>query len=437
MSLRPPGEILAGLERLGVRLGLEPLQGLLERLGNPERGLVAVLIAGTNGKGSTAAMLASVARAAGLRTGLYTSPHLQRVEERIRIDGEPIDSALLAAALERVLAAVRHAGLETPTYFEAATAAAFLLFAEARIELAVLEVGLGGRLDATNLSQPIVSVVTPIALDHTEWLGETLAAVAREKAGVMRAGRPAVLGPQEPEAERALLGAAREIGARPVDARERARVLAVAPRGLAGSRFEVELDAARLEIDLPLAGEHQVENAAVAIAAAATLAGEGFPALDAGAIRRGLAAVRWPGRLESLTLPGGRATVLLDAAHNPHGVAALARFLAGLGRRFVLVFGALADKDFARMLAPLAANASAVVLTRPESPRALDPARLRALLADPAGARLEPDPALALTTALGLADTSGVDLVVVAGSIYLIAAARRELARRGAPGAGS
>jgi len=435
VSFRPPAEILAGLERLGVRLGLAPLRALLGHLGNPEHGLSSILIAGTNGKGSTAAMIASVARSAGLRTGLYTSPHLERVEERIRIGGTPIDSALLGAALERVLGAVRAAGLETPTYFEAATAAAFLVFAEARVELAVLEVGLGGRLDATNLSDPRVSVVTSIALDHTEWLGETLAAVAREKAGVLRSGRPVVLGPQEPEAERALLDAAREIGARPSRALERARVLAVETLGLAGSRLEVELDGARLAVDLPLAGAHQVDNAAVAIAAAATLADSGLVALDRHAIRHGLAAVRWPGRLESLTPPGAPATVLLDAAHNPHGVSALARFLASLGRRYVLVFGALADKDFAHMLPPLAGRASALVLTRPDSPRALDPARLLALLPDRGLARVEAEPAAALGTALGLAAATGVDLVVVAGSIYLVAAVRRELARLGAPGA--
>ncbi|KAB2957270.1 MAG: bifunctional folylpolyglutamate synthase/dihydrofolate synthase, partial [Thermoanaerobaculia bacterium] len=205
MSRRPPAEILAALERLGVRLGLDSLRALLERLDDPQRGLPAVLVAGTNGKGSTAAMLDAVVRAAGLRAGLYTSPHLERVEERIRIGGAPIDAALLAAALESVLGAARGAGLETPTYFEAVTAAAFLAFAEARVELAVLEVGLGGRLDATNLSDPLVSVITPIALDHTEWLGRSLAEVAHEKAGVMRAGRPVVLAPQEPEAARALL----------------------------------------------------------------------------------------------------------------------------------------------------------------------------------------------------------------------------------------
>lgn len=435
MSPRPPAEILAGLERLGVRLGLESLRGLLERLGNPERLLPAVLVAGTNGKGSTAAMLESIVRAAGLRSGLYTSPHLERVEERIRVRGEPIASALLATALDRVLVAARGEGLETPTYFEAVTAAAFLAFAEARVELAVLEVGLGGRLDATNLSDPLVSVITPIALDHTEWLGRSLAEVAREKAGVMRAGRPVVLAPQEPEAARALLTAAHAEGARPIHARERAALLASESRGLAGSRLQVALDGARLDIDLPLPGAHQVENATVAIAAAATLADGGFTALDRDAIRRGLRAARWPGRLESLTPPGARATVLLDAAHNPHGVASLARFLSGLGRRHVLVFGALADKDFANMLPPLAAGADAVVLTRPESPRALEPELLRPLLPAPGPARLEVDPVAALDAGLELAASSGADLVVVAGSIYLIAAVRRELARRGTPGA--
>ena len=429
MGPRPAATLLADLERLGVRLGLEPFRSLLAALGRPERNLVAALVAGTNGKGSTAAMLDAIVRAGGRATGLYTSPHLERVEERIRLGGAAIGSAPLGAALERVLAAARSAGLEPPTYFEATTAAAFALFADARLDLAVLEVGLGGRLDATNACEPRLSVVTPIALDHTELLGSTLAAIAREKAGVFRRDRPVVLAAQEPAAARALAEAAVAAGARALAADDLVRIEETEERGLAGSRFTARLAGELVELELPLAGPHQVANAVTAIAAARVLAEEGLAEAGARALGAGLLATRWPGRLESVEPPPGEATVLLDAAHNPHGTAALARFLDRLARPFVLLFGALADKDSAAMLRSLAPRAAALVLARPASPRALAP---ELLLAQPgtAGARVEPEPAAALGAALDAARATGVDLVVVAGSIYLVGAARVELRRR-------
>ncbi|MBZ0102490.1 MAG: hypothetical protein K8I65_10055 [Thermoanaerobaculia bacterium] len=191
---------LAPLERLGIRLDLAPMRQLLAAAGDPQLAVPVVLVAGTNGKGSTAAMLAAIATAAGLRTGLATSPHLERVEERIRFDGEPIDPSRLAPLLDRLLECAAAAGLAPPTYFEVTTAAAFLAFAADPVDLAIVEVGLGGRLDAANAAEPILSLITPIALDHTEWLGTTLAAVATEKAGILRAGRPVVLARQDPEA---------------------------------------------------------------------------------------------------------------------------------------------------------------------------------------------------------------------------------------------
>lgn len=420
MTPRSAAAILEELERLGVRLGLDTFRILLERLGHPERRMPVVLVAGTNGKGSTAAMLASIARSAGARTGLATSPHLEHVEERARVDGRPISSDELDRHLRAILAATAEAGLPDPTYFEATTAAAFLAFAEAGVDLAVVEVGMGGRLDATNAADPVLSIVTPVALDHIAELGTTPAAVAGEKAGIFRAGRPAVISHQEPVAGAALAAAAARLGARLVPREQRARVVSAAWRGLAGHGLRLDLGDEMLDLDLPLAGEHQIENAATAVAAARVLDAEGILAIDDDALRAGVAAARWPGRLEPIAVPGASSTLLLDAAHNPHGCEALGSFLDRLGRPFTLLFGALGDKQVDGMLPPLAERARAVVLTRPDSPRAVDPAVLRELV--PAGRSLDvvEPPAAALESALA----TGCDLVVACGSIYLIGALR-------------
>lgn len=421
MSPRSAAEVLAELERRGIRLGLDPFRSLLAALGRPERAVPVVLVAGTNGKGSTAALLESVALAAGLRVGLYTSPHLERVEERIRADGVSIDSPELSEQLDRVLAAATLAGGE-PTYFEALTAAAFLAFADRGLELALLEVGLGGRLDATNAAEPILSVITPIALDHVETLGPTLAAIAREKAGILRAGRPAVLASQPPEAEATLLEAARASGASPSFVGDGVRVLDAAWRGLDGHDLRLDVEGRPLETRLALAGEHQIDNAATAVAAAIALRRLGFAALDERALGSGLARVHWPGRLESAPLSGGR-TLLLDAAHNPHGCAALERFLARLGRPFTLLFGALADKDVGAMLPPLAERAAKVVLARPDSPRALEPWTLAARVPPDRLVAVESVPERALARAVEAA--RGEEMIVACGSIFLVGAVRR------------
>ncbi len=420
MSQRPAGEILAELERLGVRLGLGSFRELLAALGHPERAQPVVLVAGTNGKGSTAALLASIARASGARVALHTSPHLERVEERAVVDGRAMAPVAFADALDRVLVASRSAGLPDPTYFEATTAAAFLLFADAPADLAVVEVGMGGRLDATNATDPILSIVTPIALDHTSELGATLAEIAREKAGIFRTDRTALLSLQETEADGALDDAAARIGARLMRRQDVADVRSIDWRGLDGHRVELELATGPLELDLHLAGEHQIENAATAVAAATRLALEGVLPIERDAIRRGVSTARWPGRLESIRVPNLGATVLLDAAHNPHGCRALARFLDRLGRPYTLLFGALADKRVEEMLPPLAARAARVVLTRPASPRAASPAVLRDLLPEPGRAQVEEDPERALRAAL----VGDSDLVVVCGSIFLVGAIR-------------
>lgn len=434
-----PEAILARLEWFGIRLGLEGPRQVLKALGDPQRSLPAVLVAGTNGKGSTSALLAAMAAAAGYRTGLYTSPHLEAVEERLRIDGASIEPERLGDLLNRVLHA---AGKRPPTYFEALTEAAFLAFAEERVDLAILEVGMGGRLDATNLAEPLVSVITPIGLDHTEHLGPTLAAIAREKAGILRPGRPAVAWVEEPEAAASLSTAARELGTDLQFANEAVRIESILPRG-AGQRIALATPQRRHELDLALAGEHQAKNLGLAVAAAEALAAAGFPRLDVAAIARGAAACRWPGRLERIDLPDGR-RVLLDAAHNPDGAAVLARFLESLPKSgdgpFDLLFGALADKDAGAMLAGFAPHARRIVLTTPPSARATDPAALAASLPERQSVTVEPDPGRALDLALaGIPTDAGpstsssqgrAPTLVVCGSIYLIGDIRRRLRER-------
>jgi len=408
------------------------VRALLARLGDPQLRFPTVLVAGSNGKGSTSALLAAMAGAAGYRTGLYTSPHLERVEERLQIGGEPIASGRLGDLLDRIVDVAERETGAPPTYFEALTAAAFLWFAEERADLGVIEVGLGGRLDATNLCEPLLSLITSISLEHQEFLGDTLAAIAREKAGVLRRGRPAIVWIEEPEPAEAVRRAAAEIGADLRFGADLVRFGASAIEGWGGQRVRLTTPAGEHDLRLALLGEHQRRNLALAVLAAEALAVSGFPRLDAAAIAAGAAACRWPGRLEVIDLPGGRRCVL-DAAHNAEGAEALARFLAARGEPVDLLFGVLADKAAGEMLAALAPHARQIVLTTPASPRAKSPADLPALLAGRPGVHVEADPAQALDRALAL----GGETVVGCGSIYLIGELRRCLRKRfGVPAAG-
>lgn len=380
---------LLALSRFGVRPGLEAMRRLLARLGDPQRALPVVHIGGTNGKGSTAAFVEAALRAAGRRTGLYTSPHLLRFGERIRLDGQELSPDALAGYLTRVFAV---AGDET--FFEIATAAALLAFAERKVEVAVLEVGLGGRLDATNVvERPLVTVITGVALDHTEVLGDTLVAIAREKAGIWKPGVAAV--------------AACEDAAACAVLEERAAQLE-APLSLYGRDFDD-----RALPPLGLLGAHQRRNAALARRALQLLPPALRPA--EALVAEGFANVRWPGRLEWLA-----PDVLVDGAHNGDGARALAAALPVLaaGRPVTLILGVVADKDARSMATVLAPCASRVIATAPPSPRALPAAALAALLP---GCEVAPD----LASALGRARGQG--LCVVAGSLFLVAEARRLL----------
>jgi dihydrofolate synthase/folylpolyglutamate synthase len=425
-------EILGRLEASGIKLGLDRLGRLLARLGHPELRPPSILIAGTNGKGSTSALAAAMATAAGYRTGLYTSPHLEVVEERLRIDGRAVPAERLGDLLARVVAAATEETEDPPTYFEAVTAAAFLWFAEEEVDLAVLEVGLGGRLDATNLADPLLSLITPISFDHQEYLGDTLAAIAREKAGILRSGRPALAWIEEPEPAAAVREVAAALGTDLHFASDEVRIEGIEARRdrRPGQRVRLATPAApadTYDLEIGLAGAHQAKNLGLAVRAAELLAGSGFPRLDRAAITRGAAACRWPGRLEEIEIPGGRGgrKVILDAAHNPGGAQTLADYLAG-GEPVDLLFGVLADKDVRGILAPLFPHVRRFVFTTPANPRALDPAVLAALLPPSAQVYVEPELGPALDRALAL----GGKTIAVCGSIFLLGEIRKRLRER-------
>jgi dihydrofolate synthase/folylpolyglutamate synthase len=394
------GKLLARLQSvrtLGVSFGLDRVRLALERLGEPQKKFQAVQIAGTNGKGSTAAFLESILRASGLRTGLFTSPHLCRFSERIRIDGREVEGARLGQ-LDQAVAAT---GVPL-TYFEISAALGFLAFAEAGVDVAVLETGLGGRLDATTACQPMACAITSIALDHQDMLGQTLTAIAHEKACIARPGVPLCLGPLPAEAQDEILRVAQSNQA-PV------------------RRFGVDFGPPAFP--LALAGPHQASNAALAVALAAEVWSYRGGTLSAEAVREGLAHTRWPGRLERLA-----DDVLLDCAHNAEGAETLASALPPAPRR-ALVVSIVQGKDAATMLATLCPHFDHVVVTRSPSERSLPPEALIALLPRDCQAKAEivPDPYAAVARARSLVAGPSPGLAVVAGSIFLIGAVRAHL----------
>jgi dihydrofolate synthase / folylpolyglutamate synthase len=409
---------------------LEEMLRLCAALDHPERRFPSVLVAGTNGKGSTCAMLASILAAAGYRVGLYTSPHLERVNERIRIAGEPIADEAFAQAFGLVDAAASNLVQESalpapPSFFEAITATAFVTFAEAKIDIAVLEVGLGGRLDATNIVDPLLSVITDISLDHTEFLGSTVAAIAREKAGILRPNGVLVTLPQHPAANQAIGEVAMSLQVRGVNAAEYIPHLDATQTG-PHNRYPLTVLGEAVAIDSPLAGSHQQRNIALAIAAAVELRNNHSYKLSAAQIADGIRSTRWPGRLER----HGR--VLLDVAHNPAGAWALRSALAHLEpapRALTLVFSCLKDKAIAEMAQVLFPVFDRVVLTTVRSPRASSLETLRAAAATVHVPFTEaPDSGTALAMALDQTPPDG--LVVVAGSVYLVGELRSKVVQQ-------
>lgn len=408
----------------GIKFGLETSRALAAELGHPERAYPTLLVAGTNGKGSVVAYVDAVLRASGLRVGRYTSPHLVRVNERIGVGGREIAPAALDRALLRVRAAAerlvkRGAIPAHPTYFELLTLAALDHFRRARVDVAVLEVGLGGRLDATNISEPCVSAIVSIDRDHEVYLGTTLSSIAVEKAGVLRAGRAAVLGPMGREARLAIAVEARRVGARLVDAQDGVRVQDDA------DAVTITTPARRYPQVHPLPGAHQRANVVVALRLLEEARAAGVP-VDLRVASQAIGTTRWPGRLQWIA---GDPPLLLDGAHNPAGARALAAYLEGR-RPFVLLFGAMVDKAVGGMAAALFPLAASVVLTRPPLERAAPPkaiARAAGLLAG--RAHLEPSPGKALRLARALAHKTPGAPVVVAGSLYLVGEVLRLLMR--------
>jgi dihydrofolate synthase / folylpolyglutamate synthase len=394
---------LFALEQFGIKFGLDNISAIVARLGHPERAFSVVHIAGTNGKGSVTAMVDAALRAAGHRSARYTSPHLVDLSERFVVDGRPVTGDALAAVVSDVRLAIdglRSDGrLEVqPTFFEVTTASAFELFRRAGVEIAVLEVGLGGRLDATNVVAPpalVATVITSIDFDHQLYLGTTLRAIAGEKAGIIKPGVPVVVGPMAPEAEDAITEAAALRGA---------AVIRAIPDDVDG-------------MTLGLAGAHQRANAAVAMRVLQLLDARGI-AVPAGAIAAGLADPRWPGRLELRRLPGGR-ELLLDAAHNPAGAASLASYLkAQGGDPPPLVLAAMRDKDVAGIFAALLPAVGSLIVTRASNARSADPA----VLAQQARA-IAPALPIAIEPALDAALDAAwraAPRIVVAGSIFLL-----------------
>jgi dihydrofolate synthase/folylpolyglutamate synthase len=405
------------------KFGLENVSTLAAALGNPHRAAPCVHIAGTNGKGSTAAMLDSILRTSGLRTGLYTSPHLVRINERIRICGKDISDREFAAAWTRVQATIEAllaAGklAAHPTYFESITALAFVEFASRGVDFAVYETGLGGRLDATNIVQPEVAVITSIDFDHEDYLGHSLEEIAGEKAGIIKSGSPVVSSAARPEARAVIARQCQKMNVRLVEIDEAWRVEDVTSNGGCYRAKSVSVVSGKsVAIEPPLPGRFQIRNALAAATTAQLLAERGFPISDE-AIERGIRSVNWPGRLERFM---NRPAVYVDGTHNPAGARELLKFWEENfpGRRILLVYGAMRDKAVDEIAGLLFPRADLVVLTEPRQPRAISAPLLAEMTAHLArNSTIVPDPVAALERAIELAEPE--DAVFATGSLYLV-----------------
>src|SRR5580658_1231392 len=445
------------------KFDLAHMRVLLAALGHPENRFPTVLVAGTNGKGSTAATLASILQASGLKTGLYTSPHLVRINERIRLNGEPIgddDFATLHDVVDRTAERLVTEGDLPwhPSFFEMLTAMAFEYFARIRPDMVVLEVGMGGRLDATNVVEPRLSIITDIALDHQKYLGETVAEIAREKAGIMRPGGVVVTLPQMPEANDVIGNAILDADARAVNAvpyvppvsPDSGQWLGPGPRSGSMSsgprqRYPLDVMGTEIMVESPLVGRHQLRNLALAIAAAAELHRQGDRQITPETIAEGIRRTQWPGRFQVVPAAGDNPEYLLDVAHNPAGAWALRSTLSAAylnsgdsGREITMVFGVMRDKaiqEIVEILFPIAAH---VIVTHASNPRSASPGEIRQAAARvAAGSDIEEaeDVSSALDRARAIAGpkiagpkfVGSRGLVVVTGSIYIVGEAMQML----------
>ncbi len=404
MTYQEAANFLSGLTETRIKPGLERITRVLKVLGHPESAYPQIVIGGTNGKGSTAAFACSILEAAGYRTGLYTSPHLRNFEERIRVGGRLLSSEEFAS----LVADIRDTDVDL-SYFEFATAMALLHFSRSGIDIALLEVGLGGRWDATNAVDPLVSVVTGVAMDHGDWLGETLEQVALEKTQILRPGKPGIFGKIPPEVKETVLGEARSIGAR-------IRLLGedyhLAPAGdklvYTGSRWSID------GLEPGLKGPFQLSNAACALAAIESLEESGFH-IPTFAVRKGLAEVAWPGRFHVVR---ESPRLIVDSAHNPDAVGALVNALEGCEKPLVWLFSALEDKDIRGMAELMGNRGGTVFLVELDHPRAASVDRLAETFS---GTGLEYFRESSIFSGMenAVAKAGAGGTVVVAGSVYL------------------
>lgn len=426
---------LDAFQRFGSVLGLSRMTALMTRLGNPQDKLKVLHVAGTNGKGSICRYLSCVLSAAGYRTGLYLSPYITIFNERIQVDGAYISDEALAAYTDRVLAEVKamtDEGQPSPTEFEVITAIAFLYFAEMQCDYVVLEVGLGGRGDSTNIvKNPLVSVIASISFDHMDRLGHTLTAIAGEKAGIIKDGCPVITSAEAEEALTVLRQTAIAHDAPYVETRQIPCTMKA--EGLWGSRFDAVFQGMRFDdLQISMCGPHQVKNAMAALAALCVLNTRGEVSVNRQAIYAGFRAARQPGRLELLAEEGqsSRAALLIDGAHNEDGAAALAeavkRYLPG--KRILMVTGILADKDVERVLRHFRGITDAFIATEPENPRRLSAEALAARIRQMDG-QAEPVADLQKACRMAWEQADAYDVVLVAGSLYLIGAVRDRLRR--------
>jgi len=428
------------------KFDLDHMRVLLEALENPERKFPAVLIAGTNGKGSTAATLASILQASGLKTGLYTSPHLVHINERVRIDRAAITDDDFAAIHDLVNRTAERLVTEAelpwhPSFFEMLTAIAFEYFARERVDIAVLEVGMGGRLDATNVVEPRVSVITDVSLDHQKFLGDTIPEIAREKAGIIRADGIVVTLPQTPEANDVIGNTILSQSAKAVSAvqyvppvsPQSPQYLVASAQAEGGyvSRYPLQVMGKPITVETPLVGRHQLRNVALAIAAAEQLSQQGFATISAAAIERGIRETHWPGRFQVLPASPDYPEVVFDVAHNPAGAWALRSTLSAPYEeaRLIFVFGAMRDKSIGEMAEILFPLADRVFATHVDNPRSATPAEIREAARR---VSVEIDEASDVVSALVKAGTAAGTrgVVVVTGSIYIVGEAMRVLGAR-------
>lgn len=423
------GRELAAPQQARVqKFNLENIRVLSDHLGAPHRAVPSAHIAGTNGKGSTAAMLESILRAAGLSTGLFTSPHLERINERIQFDAEPISDGAFAAEFTRVQSAIEMLLASGqlaahPTYFECVTAMAYGVFARRPVDFAVYEVGMGGRLDSTNILQPEVAVITQIDLDHENFLGHSIAQIAAEKAGIIKPGGWVVSAAERPEARAVIARRAAELDARLVEIDTEWRVEIVRTSAEGHCVIATPAHSAKsLALDIPLPGRFQVRNALAAATASRLLAARGFPIGD-DAITRGVQSVKWPGRLERLA---ETPAIFLDGAHNPSAARELAAFWEThlAGKRLWLVYGAMRDKAVDEIAGLLFPRAQEVFLTQPNQSRSISAPLLAEMTSHLAPRfRVVIDPVEAFDLALSMAAPE--DAVFVTGSLYLVGELRR------------